>query len=266
MAPQAAQGKGLNQGHVGGNAGGASCQGEGLFVGEPETFLRLAGCPLRCRYCDTAHSWVVAPDAERLTPFGAMVRVAEVELDPRRPIAVTGGEPTLWPDFLLGLADVAGDRPLRLETAGQDLAALERVLPRFDHLSLDLKLGADLAPPVPVGTTGEPDDLPAEAAAWDSLRPRQLALATAHVAAGGTAALKLVVTPGTDPAAFDSQATRATSAPPRGDTAPTKAARSHTDSTAAQGTGVPAAARSRCRRVAWRAAVPSSATNGVATT
>ncbi len=174
----------------------ASYQGEGLFVGEPETFLRLAGCPLRCRYCDTPHSWVVAPDAERLTPFGAMLRVAEVELDPHRPIAVTGGEPTLWPDFLLGLADVAGERPLRLETAGQDLAALARVLPRFDHLSLDLKLGDDLAPPAG-------DGLPADAGAWDSLRPRQLALATGHVDAGGTAALKLVVTPGTDPAAFD---------------------------------------------------------------
>ena len=180
----------------------ASYQGEGLFVGEPETFLRLAGCPLRCRYCDTAHSWVVGEDAEHLTPFGAMVRVAEVELDALRPIAVTGGEPLLWPDFLLGLADVAGDRPLRLETAGHDLDALERVLGRFDHLSLDLKLAADLAPPTWSGAPDQPD-LPADAAAWDSLRPRQLALANAHVQDGGTAALKLVVTPGTDPDAFD---------------------------------------------------------------
>lgn len=183
----------------------ASYQGEGLFVGEPETFLRLAGCPLRCRYCDTAHSWDVPPEdgGAWLTPFGAMVRVADAELDPRLPIAVTGGEPLAWPDFLLGLADVAGDRPLRLETAGHDLAALERVLPRFDHLSLDLKLAADLAPPTGEAFPAPPDHLPADEATWDSLRPRQLALATDHVRAGGTAAIKLVVTPGTPATAFD---------------------------------------------------------------
>lgn len=186
----------------------ASYQGEGLFVGEPETFVRLGGCPLRCRYCDTPHSWAVPPRDDEapgdvgdegptwLTPFGTMLRVAEAELDPRRPIAVTGGEPTIWPDFLLGLADVAGDRPLRLETAGQDPDALAAVLPRFDHLSLDLKLWADLAPPAAPG-------LPSDRTDWDALRGRQLALALEHVDRGGTVALKLVVTPGTDPARFD---------------------------------------------------------------
>ena len=31
----------------------ASIQGEGHHVGEPQVFLRLAGCPLRCAWCDT---------------------------------------------------------------------------------------------------------------------------------------------------------------------------------------------------------------------
>lgn len=178
----------------------ASYQGEGLFVGEPQTFLRLGGCPLRCRYCDTKHSWPVAPEGDEawVTPFQAILQVAVAELDEgpqHRAISVTGGEPLIWPEFLLGLADVAGDRPLHLETAGHDLAALERVLPVFDHLSLDLKLAQDLAPPArdflkPNGGA----DLPETESDWDTLRPRQLTLATEHLKRGGTSSIKLVVT------------------------------------------------------------------------
>ena len=34
----------------------SSLQGEGLRVGERMVFVRLAGCPWRCRYCDTPES------------------------------------------------------------------------------------------------------------------------------------------------------------------------------------------------------------------
>ena len=34
-----------------------SLQGEGGEVGRPHLFLRLAGCPVRCTYCDTPRSW-----------------------------------------------------------------------------------------------------------------------------------------------------------------------------------------------------------------
>jgi hypothetical protein len=30
----------------------ASIQGVGRYTGEAQVFLRLAGCPLRCRYCE----------------------------------------------------------------------------------------------------------------------------------------------------------------------------------------------------------------------
>ena len=179
----------------------ASYQGEGLFVGQPQTFLRLSGCPLRCRYCDTPHSRPI-PEREAnddwLTPFGAMLRVAEVELNVDRPIAVTGGEPLIWPGFLLGLRKVAGDRALHLETAGHDLAALEAVGAAFDHISLDLKLPGDLARPA--RSSFPSSALPESASDWDALRVRQLDILTAR---GASACLKLVVTPGTDPADFE---------------------------------------------------------------
>jgi 7-carboxy-7-deazaguanine synthase len=33
-----------------------SIQGEGLLTGIPSVFIRLAGCPLRCRWCDTQYA------------------------------------------------------------------------------------------------------------------------------------------------------------------------------------------------------------------
>jgi organic radical activating enzyme len=69
----------------------ASVQGEGLRQGEPTLFVRLAGCDLRCTFCDTKAAWSggKAMSAER-------VRDAVRRLRRRRPAAwvcLTGGEP-----------------------------------------------------------------------------------------------------------------------------------------------------------------------------
>jgi 7-carboxy-7-deazaguanine synthase len=34
-----------------------SIQGEGFLAGVPSVFIRLAGCPLYCRWCDTKYAW-----------------------------------------------------------------------------------------------------------------------------------------------------------------------------------------------------------------
>lgn len=168
----------------------ASVQGEGLYVGEAQVFLRLRGCPLRCRWCDTPGSWrvsaeptarVASPGGGRredawASPFQAACWVGEVEGGPERTISVTGGEPLLWPDFILGLREMVGARRIHLETAGLPLGNLERVLEVVDHVSLDLKLAADLDEPEPVPAAESAAPLPRSEGEWAALRRSQLEL------------------------------------------------------------------------------------------
>lgn len=179
----------------------ASIQGEGRYVGQPQVFLRLRGCPLRCAWCDTPASWtwrgnetarIAAPTGTRREPslVDASDAVAWIdELDPSRtrPLSLTGGEPLLWTDFVLTLAPLLRGRRLHLESAGAHPAALERVRDVCDHLSLDLKLPRDLHEPVELeGLAGEAT--PRTEDEWRSARRAVLKLAT-----GRDAVLKLVV-------------------------------------------------------------------------
>ena len=181
----------------------ASIQGEGRFVGEPQTFLRLAGCPLRCRWCDTPGSWRVgaAPRARLDTPAGrrsepgwaspfqAATWIAAVEPGAPRTISVTGGEPLLYPEFVRELKAYVGPRRVHLETAGAHPQALAAVLERVDHVSLDLKLPADLDAPEPLAEASEP--VPANAREWAEVRARTLELVRGRDACG-----KLIVAGG----------------------------------------------------------------------
>ena len=91
-----------------------SIQGESTRAGLPCTFVRLAGCPLACAYCDTLE----ARDA-----IGVEIEIDEVVARCRaagpRLVEVTGGEPLAQPgalELLAALAD-AGFETM-LETSG----------------------------------------------------------------------------------------------------------------------------------------------------
>jgi 7-carboxy-7-deazaguanine synthase len=98
-----------------------SLQGEADAVGYPTVFVRLTGCPLRCRYCDTEYAFHAGDwfDLEtivaRVASFGA------------EHVCVTGGEPLAQPDCL-PLLERLCDRGFQvsLETSGAlDIAAVD---------------------------------------------------------------------------------------------------------------------------------------------
>ena len=102
-----------------------SLQGESRSVGRPTTFVRLTGCPLRCRYCDTAYAFTGG------TTMSIDAICRQVADNPTRHVTVTGGEP-LAQRGVHGLMTALADRgyAVSLETSGAlDIADVdERVV------------------------------------------------------------------------------------------------------------------------------------------
>lgn len=90
-----------------------SIQGEADSVGWPTVFVRLTGCPLRCRYCDTAYAF---HGGEWLQIEAVVEKVASFETPH---VCVTGGEPLAQKGCLALLQRLcdAGHR-VSLETSG----------------------------------------------------------------------------------------------------------------------------------------------------
>src|SRR6185369_3766784 len=90
-----------------------SIQGESTHAGRPCVFVRLAGCNLRCEWCDTAYAF------HEGTPRTVEDVVREVAAFGCPLVEVTGGEPLLQADAipLLESLVAAGYRVL-LETGG----------------------------------------------------------------------------------------------------------------------------------------------------
>jgi len=65
----------------------SSIQGETTFAGRPCFFIRLSGCNLRCRYCDTKYAW------RNGSSRSIASLVAEYKASGLPLVEVTGGEP-----------------------------------------------------------------------------------------------------------------------------------------------------------------------------
>jgi 7-carboxy-7-deazaguanine synthase len=90
-----------------------SLQGESSRVGLPTVFIRLTGCPLRCRYCDTAYAF---SGGQWHSIDGICDQVAQFET---RFVCVTGGEPLAQRGCLALLERLCDDGyQVSLETSG----------------------------------------------------------------------------------------------------------------------------------------------------
>ncbi|MEI8024790.1 MAG: radical SAM protein [Pseudomonadota bacterium] len=108
-----------------------SIQGESSLTGIPCTFVRLAGCPLRCKWCDTVYSF----------EGGAFLTLAEIvaqvqALAPRT-VELTGGEPLAQTQTnQLAEMFVAQGFKVMIETSGSEPIEF---LPKETHIVMDVK-------------------------------------------------------------------------------------------------------------------------------
>lgn len=96
-----------------------SIQGESSYAGYPCLFIRLAGCNLRCTYCDAKYTY--EEDGRRMAKAEIIdfIRKSKVRL-----VEITGGEPLLQENvYPLMEALLTDNRIVLLETNGSiDLA------------------------------------------------------------------------------------------------------------------------------------------------
>lgn len=92
-----------------------SIQGEGFLAGVPSVFVRLAGCPLRCKWCDTKYAW----DSEAGNDYSIEKILQTVQQGKSKFVVITGGEPMINPDLpeLLQKLKSLG-KHITIETAG----------------------------------------------------------------------------------------------------------------------------------------------------
>jgi len=111
-----------------------SLQGESRTVGLPTVFVRLTGCPLRCRYCDTEYAFTGGTwmGLEEIRDSVGQYQACYV--------TVTGGEPLAQKSCLHLLEQLCGDGyEVSLETSGA--LSVAHVDPRVVKV-MDLKTPA----------------------------------------------------------------------------------------------------------------------------
>jgi len=120
-----------------------SIQGEGIYHGVSQVFVRFYGCNLKCNFCDTPLT-----SHEELDTHELINRISEFGKN-YHSISLTGGEPLLQADFLkefLPLIKVKGIRPY-LETNGILYKELSQVIDYVDIVAMDFKLPSSTGMP-----------------------------------------------------------------------------------------------------------------------
>jgi 7-carboxy-7-deazaguanine synthase len=110
-----------------------SIQGEGPAMGRSATFVRLAGCNLRCQGCDTDDRTIQE------------LSIAEVMKSiPSRMVVITGGEPTLQMEQLSELISLLHSKgyEIHIETNGTNPIA-EEILEKIHYAVVSPKRGSN---------------------------------------------------------------------------------------------------------------------------
>jgi organic radical activating enzyme len=118
----------------------SSFQGEGIFIGAKQIFIRFAECNLNCSFCDTPKGVLM----KGMTIGQVLKEAKELErvFGLHHSVSLTGGEPLLHADFLECILPELKkeDYKIYLETNGTLIEKLKRVVDCIDIVAMDIKL------------------------------------------------------------------------------------------------------------------------------
>lgn len=126
-----------------------SYQGEGIYAGIPQIFVRFEGCNIRCSYCDTKYSLTVNNKNSDYSPDELCSAVIETIKKNKKnffgftpSVSVTGGEPLIHSGFLKDFLERIKEKQINvyLETNGTLPEELKKIYKLCDVISMDIKL------------------------------------------------------------------------------------------------------------------------------
>jgi len=115
----------------------SSFQGEGLWIGRRQIFLRFAGCNLDCNYCDTPES-KFSDNGTLMSVNEVIEKIEKLKTPDLHSISFTGGEPLLYSEFINEIIQKI-DIKVMIETNGTLPESIHNIN-RINCVSLDIKL------------------------------------------------------------------------------------------------------------------------------
>lgn len=118
-----------------------SIEGEGILFGTKTMFVRLAGCPLKCHWCDTPYALPL--DSGSDYSIDEVKKIISDSLHPNTyKVNFTGGEPLVQHEAVIELARFVRQKGIKtyLESACYDSGRFAKVLPHIDLVKVEFKL------------------------------------------------------------------------------------------------------------------------------
>ncbi len=117
-----------------------SIEGEGILYGTKTMFVRLAGCPFTCFYCDTLDALPMDSGNEYAIEEACNLIEKNLEENTYK-VNFTGGEPLVQSDGVLEMAKYVKSKniPTYLESSCYDSKKFSQVLPFIDFIKIEFK-------------------------------------------------------------------------------------------------------------------------------